>query len=128
MTNLRNSVRLMGHLGQNPEIRTTANGKKVAQFSLATNDTYIDNNGEKVTEAMWHNLIAWGKQAEFAQKYLEKGKEIAIEGKLSVRNYVDKNGVKKYVTEIIVNDILMVGPKERKTQQTKEEAYAHQDE
>lgn len=115
MTNLRNSVRLIGHLGQNPEIKTTASGKKVANFSIATNETYTDAEGKKVSEAMWHLIVAWGKQAEFSEKYLEKGKEVAIEGKLSVRDYVDKNGTKRYVTEIVVNDILMVGPKDKKT-------------
>ena len=114
MSNLKNSVRLMGHLGQNPELRTTPTGKKVANFSLATNESYIDVNGEKVTETMWHNLIAWGRQADLAEKYLEKGKEICIEGKISHRNYVDKNGIKKYVTEIIVSDILMLGAKEKR--------------
>ena len=114
MSNLKNSVRLMGHLGQNPELRTTPTGKKVANFSLATNESYTDVNGEKVTETMWHNLIAWGRQADLAEKYLEKGKEICIEGKISNRNYVDKNGIKKYVTEIIVSDILMLGAKEKR--------------
>ncbi len=114
MTNLRNSVRLIGHLGQNPEIKTTVNGKKVANFSLATNETYTNAEGKKVSEAMWHLIVAWGKQAEFSEKYLEKGKEVAIEGKLSVRDYVDKNGNKKYVTEIVVNDILMIGAKDKK--------------
>lgn len=105
----------MGHLGQTPELRTTNTGKKVASFSLATNESYIDSNGVKNTETMWHSLIAWGKQADFAEKYLDKGKEICIEGKLSNRNYVDKSGQKKYVTEIIVSEILMVGPKEKKS-------------
>ncbi|MDP3929710.1 MAG: single-stranded DNA-binding protein [Bacteroidia bacterium] len=114
MSNLKNSVRLMGHLGQNPEVRTTPTGKKVASFSLATNESYTDTNGEKVTETMWHNLVAWGRQADIAEKYLEKGKEICIEGKISNRNYVDKNGQKKYITEIIVADILMLGSKEKK--------------
>ncbi|MCG9881130.1 MAG: single-stranded DNA-binding protein [Bacteroidia bacterium] len=114
MSNLKNSVRLMGHIGQNPELRTTTTGKKVANFSLATNENYIDANGQKVTETMWHNLIAWGKQADIAEKYLEKGKEICIEGKISNRNYQDKNGQKKYVTEIIISEILMIGPKEKK--------------
>jgi single-strand DNA-binding protein len=104
----------MGHLGQNPEVRTTPTGKKVASFSLATNESYTDTNGEKVTETMWHNLVAWGRQADIAEKYLEKGKEICIEGKISNRNYVDKNGQKKYITEIIVADILMLGSKEKK--------------
>ncbi len=114
MSNLRNSVRLIGHLGQNPEVKTTANGKKVANFSIATNETYTDASGKKVSEAMWHSIVAWGKQAEFSEKYLEKGKEVAIEGKLSMRDYLDKSGNKKYVTEIVVNDILMVGSKEKK--------------
>jgi single-strand DNA-binding protein len=104
----------MGHLGQAPELRTTTSGKRVASFSLATNDQYIDTNGVKVSETMWHNLIAWGKQADIAEKYLEKGKEICIEGKISNRNYLDKTGQKRYVTEIVVSDILMVGPKEKK--------------
>lgn len=115
MTNLRNSVRLIGHLGQNPEIKTTVNGKKVANFSIATNETYTNAEGKKVSDAMWHLIVAWGKQAEFCEKYLEKGKEVAIEGKLSVRDYIDKSGNKRYVTEIIVNDLLMVGPKDKKT-------------
>ena len=114
MSNLRNSVRLMGHLGQKPELRTTPTGKKVANFSLATNENYRDANGEKITETMWHSLIAWGKQADLAEKYLDKGKEICIEGKISNRNYLDKNNVKKYVTEIIVSDILLMGTKEKK--------------
>lgn len=114
MSNLRNSVRLMGHLGQNPEVRTTPTGKKVVNFSLATNENYTDTNGEKVTETMWHNIIVWGRQADIAEKYLEKGKEICVEGKIANRNYVDKNGIKKYVTEIIVSEILMLGTKEKK--------------
>ncbi len=112
MTNLKNSVRLIGHLGQTPEVKTLPNGKKVANFSLATSDTYKDADGQKVNETMWHNLVVWGKQADLVEKYLDKGNEIAIEGKLMNRNYVDKNGVKKYVTEIFVNDFLMIGGKD----------------
>ncbi len=114
MSNLRNSVRLIGHLGQNPETRTTTSGKKVASFSLATNETFIDANGQKVSETMWHSLIAWGKQADIAEKFLEKGKEICIDGKIATRNYVDKNGQKRYVTEIVIGEIYMVGSKEKK--------------
>lgn len=113
MTNLKNSVRLIGHVGQKPEVRTTSNGKKVASFSLATNDTYKDASGQKVSETMWHSLVVWGKQVEFIEKYLDKGDEIAIEGKLTNRNYVDKSGVKKYVTEIVVTDFLMMQTKEK---------------
>jgi single-strand DNA-binding protein len=112
MTNLKNSVRLIGHVGQKPEVRTTSNGKKVASFSLATSDTFKDASGQKVSETMWHSLIAWGKPVDFIEKYLDKGDEIAIEGKLTNRNYVDKSGVKKYVTEIVVTDFLMIQTKE----------------
>ena len=111
MTNLKNSVRLIGHIGQKPEVKTIPNGKKVANFSLATSDTYKDAEGQKVTETTWHNLVAWGKQVDLIEKYLDKGQEIAIEGKLMNRNYVDKNGVKKYITEIFVNDFHMIGSK-----------------
>ena len=108
MTNLKNSVRLIGHVGQRPEVKTIPNGKKVANFSLATSDTYKDAEGQKVSETTWHNLVVWGKQVDTVEKYLDKGHEIAIEGKLMNRNYVDKNGVKKYVTEIFVNEFFII--------------------
>jgi single-strand DNA-binding protein len=111
MNNLRNSVRLIGNLGMNPEIKEIGNDKKLAKFSLATKEVYKNEAGEKVSETQWHNLIAWGNQAKLAEKYLKKGNEIAIEGKLTSRNYTDKEGVKRYVTEIVVNEILMIGNK-----------------
>ena len=103
----------MGHLGQKPEVKTLASGKKVASFSLATNDSYKDANGQKISETMWHNLIAWGKQVDNIEKYLDKGQEVLVEGKLMNRNYVDKAGVKKYITEIHVSDFQMIGNKEK---------------
>ncbi len=109
MNNLKNSVRLIGNLGMSPEVKETANGKKLAKFSIATNESYKDENGQKVEETIWHNLIVWGKQADIAEKYLTKGSEVAIEGKLSNRNYTDKEGIKRYVTEIIVNEFLLLG-------------------
>lgn len=109
MNNLKNSVRLIGNLGMSPEVKETANGKKLAKFSIATNESYKDENGQKVEETIWHNLIVWGKQADIAEKYLTKGSEVAIEGKLSNRNYTDKDGIKRYVTEIIVNEFLLLG-------------------
>ena len=112
MKSLRNSVRLVGHLGANPDVRETTNGKKMARFSLATNETYKKATGEQVTETYWHNLIAWGKTAEIAEKYLNKGQEISVEGKLTSRSYEDKEGIKKYITEIVVNELLMTGKKE----------------
>lgn len=108
---LRNKVQLIGHLGKEPEIKTLEDGKKMAKFTMATNDSYRNAKGEKVEETQWHNLVAWGKLAQFAEKYLTKGKEIAVEGKLVTRPYNDKNGNKKYFTEISVNELLLLGSK-----------------
>jgi single-strand DNA-binding protein len=111
MNNLRNSVRLIGKLGMNPDVKEIGNDKKLAKFSIATTDSYKNDAGEKISDTQWHNLIAWGNQANIAEKYLKKGHEVAIEGKLTSRSYNDKDGVKKYVTEIVVNEILMIGNK-----------------
>lgn len=111
MNALRNKVQLIGNLGNAPEIRTTDSGKKLAKFSVATNEIYRSQTGEKIKETQWHNLVAWGKVADIAEKYLLKGTEVAIEGKLVNRNYTDKEGNKKYVTEIQVNELLMLGSK-----------------
>jgi single-strand DNA-binding protein len=108
---LKNKVQLIGNLGGNPEIRTTESGKKMARFSVATNETYRTAKGDRVTETQWHNLIAWGKVADIAEQYLAKGSEVAIEGKLINRNYTDKEGIKRYVTEVQVNEVLMLGDK-----------------
>ena len=108
---LKNKVQLIGNLGNAPEIKNTDSGKKVARFSMATNDSYKKENGERVTETQWHNLVAWGKVAELAEQYLNKGSEIAIEGKLTHRDYTDKEGVKRYITEVVVNEILMLDKK-----------------
>lgn len=111
MNALRNKVQLIGNLGNTPEIKNTESGKKLARFSLATNEIYRNNKGEKVKETTWHNLIAWGKLADIAEKYLAKGKEVAIEGKLISNNYTDKQGNKKHSTEIQVNEMLLLGEK-----------------
>jgi single-strand DNA-binding protein len=108
---LKNKVQLIGNLGNNPEIRTIEGGKKLARFSVATSETYRNAKGEKVTETQWHTLVAWGKVAEIAEQFLSKGSEVAIEGKLINRNYTDKDGVKRYVTEVQVNEVLMLGEK-----------------
>ncbi len=108
---LKNKVQLIGNLGNAPEVRNTESGKKMACFSVATNESYRNAKGEKVTETQWHNLIAWGKVADIAEKYLAKGTEVAIEGKLINHNYTDKAGIKKYVTEVQVNEILLLGKK-----------------
>ena len=108
---LKNKVQLIGNLGNAPEVRTTETGKKLVKFSVATNEIYRNNNGEKIKETQWHNLIAWGKVADIAEKFLNKGTEVAIEGKLVNRNYTDKEGNKKYITEIQVNELLLLGSK-----------------
>ncbi|PHS52860.1 MAG: single-stranded DNA-binding protein [Lutibacter sp.] len=112
MNTLRNKVQLIGNLGNNPEIITLDSGKKLAKFSIATNETYKNAEGEKITETQWHNVIAWNKTAEIIENYLEKGKEVAIEGKLTSRSYDDKEGNKRYITEIVVNELLMLGSKQ----------------
>ena len=106
---LKNKVQLIGNLGNAPEVRNTESGKKLVRFSVATNEQYKNAKGERVTETQWHNLIAWGKVADIAEKFLVKGTEVAIEGKLVNRNYMDKEGNKKYITEIQVNELLMLG-------------------
>src|SRR5665648_530637 len=111
MTALKNSVRLIGHLGDNPKMRKLDSEKSVANFSVATNESYRDNNGNKMSETTWHKLVAWGKQAEVAEKYLKKGTEVAIEGKLTNHSYEDKNGETHYVSEIVVNEILVLDKK-----------------
>jgi single-strand DNA-binding protein len=111
MNTLRNKVQLIGNLGQNPEVKELNGGKKVAKFSLATNESYQNKAGEKVTDTQWHNLVAWGKTADIIEKYLTKGSEVAIEGKLLNRNYTDKDGVKRFVTEVQVSELLMLGNK-----------------
>jgi len=112
MKNLRNNVQLIGNLGMNPEVKTLESGSTVAKFSIATSDRYKNNKGEQVEDATWHNVVAWGKTAEIAEKFLKKGSQIAIDGKLTNRSYEAKDGTKRYVSEILVNEILMLGAKE----------------
>lgn len=108
---LKNKVQLIGNLGNKPEIRSIDNGKKFARFSMATNEVYRNQKGDKITETQWHNLIAWGKVAEIAEKFLNKGTEVAVEGKLLYRNYTDKEGNKRNITEVQVNEILLLNNK-----------------
>lgn len=114
MNALRNKVQLIGNLGMNPEVKILDGGKKLAKLTIATNETYKNAKGERVTETQWHNLTAWGKTAELVEKYLSKGSEVAVEGKLINRNYTDKEGVKRYSTEIQINEILMLGVNKNK--------------
>ena len=108
MNALRNRVQLIGNLGQDPEIKTLDSGKKVAHFTLATNGTFKNSEGQKIEETVWHNIVAWNGLAETASKYLQKGKEVAVDGRIVYRSYEDKKGVTKYITEIVLNEILLL--------------------
>lgn len=108
---LKNKVQLIGNLGKAPEVVNTEGGKKIARFSLATNESYRNAQGEKITETQWHNVVAWGKTAAIAEKFLQKGTEVAVEGKLVSRSYVAKDGMKRYVTEVQVSELLLFGNK-----------------
>ncbi len=109
MNALKNKVQLIGNVGNDPEIKNLEGGKKLAHLTIATNDSYKNEKGERVEQTEWHRVIAWGKTAEIIEKYVTKGKEVAIEGKLTHRSYEDKNGEKRYVTEVVVNELLMLG-------------------
>lgn len=111
MTNLRNRVQLIGNLGMAPEIFEFDGGKKKARLSIATNETYKNQKGKLVKETQWHNVIAWGKTAEIVESYLEKGSEVCISGKLTSRTYDDKDGNKKFISEIVMSELLMLGKK-----------------
>ncbi|MDO7173177.1 single-stranded DNA-binding protein [Mariniflexile sp. AS56] len=111
MSTLKNKVQLIGNVGNEPEITNLESGKKVAKFSIATNEFYKNSNGEKEQNTQWHNVVAWGKIAEIIEKYVGKGKEVALEGKLTSRSYETKEGEKRYVTEVVANEILLLGIK-----------------
>ncbi|QOG03258.1 single-stranded DNA-binding protein [Flavobacterium sp. MDT1-60] len=108
MNAMKNRVQLIGNVGNDPEIKTLENGKKLAQLTIATHDYYKNDKGEKIEQTDWHRVTAWGKVAEIIEKFVVKGKEVAIEGKLTHRSYDDKNGEKKYITEVVVNEILLL--------------------
>ena len=108
MQTLRNNVQLIGNLGQDPEIINLESGKKLAKFSIATNESYKDKNGEKVEQTYWHNIVAWGKTAEIVENYVCKGKEVAITGKLTNRSWDGKDGNKRYTTEVVGSELLMM--------------------
>ena len=111
MNNLRNKVQLIGNIGMTPEIISFENGGKMAKMTIATNESYKNAKGEKVDDTQWHNLVVWGKPAETIQKYVKKGQEMCIEGKLVTRSYETKEGEKRFRTEIIVQEFIMIGGK-----------------
>ena len=106
---MKNRVQLIGRVGQDPEVKTLEGGKKLATITIATNDVYYKENGDKVEQTEWHRVTAWGKTAEIIEKFVTKWREIGIEGKLTHRSYDDKNGEKRYVTEVVVNEVLLLG-------------------
>ncbi len=109
MNALKNKVQLIGNAGNTPEIKTFEKGKKLARMVIATNETFYNDKGEKITDTQWHTVTAWGKTAEIIEKYVAKGKEVAIEGKLTYRSYDTPNGEKRYITEVVATDILLLG-------------------
>jgi len=110
MRNLKNTVRLIGNVGMDPELKTLTNGNTVARFSLATSEGYINKEGEKVVDTQWHRIVAWGKTAQLVEKICKKGNRIAVDGKLTSRSYEDEKGDKKYITEIIANELMVINP------------------
>lgn len=111
MKNLTNTVQLIGRLGNDPQIKTFESGKSMATFSLATNETYTNNKGEKVDDTQWHNVVVWGNKVQIVEQYLLKGKQVAVSGKLVNRSYENKEGEKRYITEVQMNEMLMLGGK-----------------
>jgi len=103
----------MGHLGKEVELRTFDSGKSKASFSIATNDFYKNNKGEKITDTQWHNVVAWGKLASNMQNTLKKGSHVVIRGKLTSRSYEDSTGTKKYISEIVASEFVAIDNKEQ---------------
>ena len=111
MSTLKNSVRLMGFVGNDPEVKIFGDEKKLARLRIATNEVFRNANNEKVEQTQWHQLVFWGKQADIVEKYIQKGKEISVEGKLTSHSYEGKDGTKRYVTEVVVNETVLLGNK-----------------
>ena len=108
MSTLRNKVQLIGNVGNNPEIKTLENDKRLAKFSLATNESYTNNKNEKVQNTVWHNIVAYGPIVSIIEKHVEKGKQLALSGKLTYRDYQDKEGITRNITEIILDEIVLL--------------------
>jgi single-strand DNA-binding protein len=111
MNTLKNRVQLIGNLGMDPEMKSFANNKKMAQMRIATSDSYRGADGKRVVNTQWHNVVAWGNLADLIERYLHKGGKVAIEGKLVHRSYEDKTGTKKYISEIVANEMVMLDNK-----------------
>ncbi len=109
MSGSLNKVLLIGNLGRDPELKATPSGQSVARFSVATTETWKNQSGEKQSKTEWHNIVVWGKQAEIAEKYLRKGKQVMIEGRIQYREYTDQAGVKKTACDIRCDNFVMLG-------------------
>ncbi len=104
-----NKATLIGNLGKDPEVRAIPSGAKVANFSIATTESYTGKDGQKVDKTEWHNIVMWRGLAEVAEKYLKKGSQVYVEGRLQTRSWDDQNGQKRYTTEIIADNMVMLG-------------------
>ncbi len=107
-----NKVILIGNLGKDPELRYAPSGSAVANFSLATSEQWKDQEGNPQERTSWHNIVVWGKLAEIAAEYLKKGRKVYVEGRIQYRDYEGKDGNKRYVTEVVVNDLVMLGSRQ----------------
>lgn len=112
MLSIKNSVQLIGRLGADPQIIQTESGKSLARISLATNEVYLNKEKEKETQTLWHQLVAWEQLAKVFENHIKKGDEICIRGRLNNRSYTDSEGVSRYVTEVVVNELLMMDIKQ----------------
>ncbi|NOR87901.1 MAG: single-stranded DNA-binding protein [Bacteroidales bacterium] len=115
MKNLRNQVQLIGNLGADPEMREFSNGNNKVNIRLATSDSYKNKAGEKVTDTQWHNVVAWNGTGKYIKNYTTKGTEIMVQGKLTHSSYEDKNGVTKYVTEVVADQVMILSKKEKES-------------
>ena len=104
-----NKAIIVGNLGRDPEVRFTADGRAVARFSVATTERWTDQQGQRQERTEWHNIVVWGKQAETCGQYLSKGRQVFVEGSIRTRNYDDKTGQKRYITEIVARDVRFLG-------------------
>ena len=124
MSTLKNNVRLTGNLGFDPEVREIAKGRKVARMSVATNDSYRNANGERVVDTQWHTVVAWGSTATMVERMLRKGSPVTLEGRLVHRSYETKDGVKRFVTEVVMNGFQMLGTGKRTGEEAGDQAEA----
>lgn len=122
-----NVIHLIGNVGKDAETKMLSSNSKVATFSLATSSSYNNKDGERITETEWHNIKCWGKLAELAEKYIKKGTMLFVEGKVTYRSYDDKDGNKRYVTEVVANSIQLLGGRKQDDVATRPEGADPQD-